>query len=197
MRQTCPTCRGTGEIIKNPCRKCNGQGRVKSKRTLTLKIPSGVETGSRLRLRGKGEGGVQGGPAGDLYVIIHVKGHEVFQRHDDDLFCEVPLPFHIAATGGELEVPTLEGFAKLKIPAGTPSGKVFRLKNKGIKAGGRGQGDQHVRVTVEVPTHLNGSQKKALQGFAETLKSSQQDQSEALQKHMKKFYERKQALENT
>jgi len=196
MRQNCPSCNGSGEVIENPCNKCSGTGREKTKRTLSLKVPAGVETGSRLRLRGKGEGGVQGGPAGDLYVIMNVKPHDIFERHGDELICEIPLPYPVAVLGGELEVPTLDGFAKLKIPAGTDSGKTFRLKHKGIKgANSRSAGDLHVRVFVEVPSKLSSDQKKTVH-----LLRDQMPEAKALGKlkeKMDKFYKRKQKLQET
>ena len=196
MRQTCNTCGGAGDVVRNPCKKCHGAGRVKGKRSLTLKIRAGVETGSRLRVAGKGEGGLRGGPAGDLYVIIHVKRHDLFEREDNDLFCEVPIPYHVAALGGEIEVPTLNGSAKLKVPSGTQSGKTFRLKNKGVPdARGYGNGDQHVRVLVEVPTHLSGSQKKELEKLGKTMDESNQSLSKAFKKQVKRFFERKSALD--
>ena len=147
MRQTCSACGGAGRVNSTPCPACRGAGRVKERKTITLKIPPGVETGSRLRLAGKGEGGVRGGPAGDLYVVIHVKEHEFFKRRDVDVFCEMPVPLHVAALGGEVQVPTIHGYAKLKVPAGTQGGALFRLRGKGLPDphGGRA-GDQHVRV---------------------------------------------------
>jgi len=196
MRQTCSTCGGAGEVIRNPCKKCHGTGRVKGKRSLTLKIRPGVETGSRLRVAGKGEGGVRGGPAGDLYVIIHVKRHELFERHELDLLCEVPIAYHVAALGGEIEVPTLTGAAKLKVPAGTQSGKTFRLKNKGVPdPRGYGNGDQHVSVIVEVPTNLSHAQKKEMEKFSEHLGDGNLSLSKTFKKRVKRFFERKDALD--
>lgn len=198
MRQTCRSCGGSGEVVTNPCKPCRGEGRTKDKRTLTLKIPPGVETGSRLRVRGKGEGGTNGAEAGDLYIIMHVRSHEVFQRDGDDLFCEIPIPFHIAAGGGEIEAPTLNGFAKLKIPSGTEGGKLFRLRNKGVKNPSRSSfGDLHVRIKIEVPIKLSGKQKKALQEFGDSLEENNQKQTQALRKRMTEFYARKESLENS
>jgi molecular chaperone DnaJ len=167
VRQTCSACNVTGETISNPCRTCRGEGRVKTRKTLTLRIPAGVETGSRLRLAGKGEGGTRGGASGDLYVVVHVKEHPFFKRHGDDIIVDMPIPFDVAALGGSVQVPTVHGYASLKIPAGTASGTVLRLKGKGIPSvsGGR-TGDQHVRVTVEVPERLDRKQKKTLEEFA-------------------------------
>lgn len=168
VRQTCPVCGGKGRVITKPCRECRGSGRMKVRKRLTLRIPPGVETGSRLRLAGRGEGGARGGPAGDLYVILHVKPHAFFQREGSDLHCEVPVPFDVAALGGDVEVPTLEGLARLKIDAGTETGRVFRLRGKGAPSvEGYGAGDLHVRVVIEIPSRLNSKQKKMLRDFAE------------------------------
>lgn len=168
VRQTCPDCGGSGQAITNPCPECRGEGRTRKRKSLTLKIPAGVETGSRLRLAGKGEGGARGGEAGDLYVVIHVKEHPFFQRHGDDIVVDMPVPMHIAAVGGTVEVPTIQGYEKLKIPAGTATGTVFRLRNKGVSHvhGGR-MGDQHVRVRVEVPDRLDRKQRKLLEEYAD------------------------------
>lgn len=196
VRQTCPVCNGEGTIVRNPCRECNGSGRHRVRRRITLRIPKGVETGSRLRLTGKGEGGQRGGPAGDLYVVLHVKEHELFERNGDDLFCEIPVPFEAAAAGGEVEVPTVDGFAKLKLAAGTPNGKTFRLRNKGVPSleGYGGSGDLHVRVVIEVPTKLNGAQKKALKEFAEHHSESAYPQQRKVRKRAEAFFERKKAV---
>jgi len=168
VRQTCPVCGGGGRVVTKPCSDCRGSGRQKTRKRLTLRIPPGVETGSRLRLAGRGEGGVRGGPPGDLYVILHVKAHEVFQREGGDLLCEVPVPMHIAALGGEIEVPTLEGYASLKIEPATESGRMFRMRARGVKSlDGHGRGDLHIRVVVEMPAHLNSAQKKALRAFSD------------------------------
>jgi molecular chaperone DnaJ len=167
IAQTCDKCRGAGEVIKTPCSKCRGSGRVAVERKIQVKIPAGVETGSRLRVSGEGEAGLKGGPRGDLYVAIYVRPHEIFSREDNHITCEVPISFVLAALGGEVNVPTLTGKVKMKIPVGTQSGKIFRLRGKGIKdLYGRGQGDQLVRIIVETPTHLNSTQKKALEEFA-------------------------------
>ncbi len=198
VRQACSQCRGTGEIIRNPCRTCRGTGRVKARRTITLKIPAGVETGSRLRVAGKGENGVRGGPAGDLYVVLHVREHDLFKRRDEDIFIQVPVPFHVAALGGEIEVPTLYGHAKLKIPAGTESGKIFRMRGRGLKGvGSFGNGDQHVVVMVETPERLSGKQKKALQEFSAMLDDSNHPESEKLRRKAKEFYRRRDTLEQS
>jgi molecular chaperone DnaJ len=168
IAQTCPRCEGRGKIIEKPCKICHGAGRREKTSKIKLKIPAGVDTGSRLRSSGNGEAGVRGGPAGDLYVVLHIKAHEIFEREGDDLICEVPISFVQAALGAEVEVPTLTGNAQIKIPPGTQPNTLFRLKGKGIKnVQGYGTGDLHVRVAVEVPTHLNGSQRAKIEEFAQ------------------------------
>ena len=168
IAQTCPHCQGAGRVIDKPCKTCKGAGRRERTSKIKLRIPAGVDTGSRLRSAGNGEAGFRGGPSGDLYVVLHVKAHEMFQRDGDDLLCEVPVSFVQAVLGAEIEVPTLEGKASLKIPAGTQPGTMFRLKGKGVKnIQGYGHGDLHVRINVEVPTHLSAAQKAKLQEFAE------------------------------
>jgi len=163
---TCSKCRGEGSIIKTACPKCSGSGKVAVERKIHVKIPAGVGDGSRLRLSQEGESGVKGGPSGDLYVVIYVKPHPIFSRHDNDLLCEEPISFVQAALGAEIEVPTLDGKVRMTIPAGTQSGKIFRLKGKGIvDLHTRDRGDEHVRVIVETPTHLNAPQKKLLEEF--------------------------------
>ena len=167
IAQTCPRCEGTGRIIERPCHVCEGVGRRERYSKIKIKIPAGVDTGTRLRSTGNGEGGLRGGPAGDLYVVLHVRSHEIFQRERDDLLCEVPISFVQAALGAEIEVPTLTGKANIRLPSGTQSGTLFRLKGKGVKnVQGYGWGDLHVRVTVEVPTHLNHPQRAKLEEFA-------------------------------
>ena len=167
VSQTCGRCRGTGTVIERPCRKCGGEGRAEMTSRIKLKIPAGIEDGSRLRSSRNGEAGIRGGPPGDLYVVIHIKEHEVFEREGDSLYCEVPIAFTTAALGGEVEVPTLEGRAHLKIPAGTQGATVFKLRGKGIPTLNSSQrGDLMVRVLVEVPTKLNGEQRRKLEEFA-------------------------------
>jgi molecular chaperone DnaJ len=167
VSQTCPRCRGAGEIIEKPCPKCHGEGRVEKLSRVKLKIPAGIREGSRLRSSHNGEAGVRGAPPGDLYVVIHIKEHKVFQRKDDDLYCEVPIAFSLAALGGEVDVPTLEGKAHLKVPAGTQSGQMFKLRGKGItNVNGRGRGDLFARLIVEVPSRLNAEQRRRLEEFA-------------------------------
>jgi len=196
MRQTCPDCAGAGQVISNPCTKCRGTGQSKGKRSITVRIPPGVETGSRLRVKSKGEGGLMGGPAGDLYVIMHVKPHPIFERHDLDLVIELPISFETAALGGEAQVPTLEGSSKIKIPLGTQNGRMLRLKNKGVKdPRGYGHGDLHIRVKVEVPTHLHGKAKKVFQQLEENLGESQYPDQAKFSKQSDEFAHRREELE--
>jgi molecular chaperone DnaJ len=167
VSQTCPRCRGVGQIIEKPCRACDGEGRAENTSRIKLKIPAGIADGSRLRSSGNGEAGIRGGPAGDLYVVIHIKEHPIFQREDNNLYCEVPVSFSLAALGGEIPVPTLEGKANLKVPAGTQSGQVFKLRGKGVaNVNGRDRGDLFARLLVEVPTRLNMEQRQKLEEFA-------------------------------
>ena len=168
IAQTCGKCEGAGQIIDKPCRVCNGAGRREKSGKVKLKIPAGVDTGARLRSTGNGEAGLRGGASGDLYVVLHVKQHEIFNRDGDDLICEVPIQFVQAALGAEIEVPTLTGKAQIRIPAGTQTNTVFRLKGQGVKSlQGHGHGDLHVKVVVEVPRNLNATQKAKLQEFSE------------------------------
>jgi molecular chaperone DnaJ len=167
IAQSCPRCEGAGRVIEKPCRACRGAGRRERTSKVPIKIPAGVDNGVRLRSSHNGESGVRGGPAGDLYVVIHVKAHDIFQRDGDDLLCEVPISFVQATLGAEIEVPTISGSSQIKIPAGTQSGTTFRLKGKGVKnLQGYGFGDLLVRVVVEVPRSLNSAQKAKLQEFA-------------------------------
>ncbi len=170
VQQTCPTCRGKGRMIKDPCPACRGQGRVQKEKNLEVKIPAGVDTGDRIRLAGEGESGGAGGMAGDLYVQIVVREHNLFKRDGADLFCEVPISFVDAALGGEIEIPTLDGRVKLKIPEGSQSGKQFRLRGKGVSpVRGGGPGDMLVKVMVETPVKLNKRQKEILREFQATM----------------------------
>ncbi|WP_020565790.1 molecular chaperone DnaJ [Methylosarcina fibrata] len=170
VQQTCPTCRGSGKQIKDPCGKCYGQGRVQETKTLSAKIPAGVDTGDRIRLAGEGEAGENGGPSGDLYVQIQVKEHPIFTRDGANLYCEVPISFPTACLGGELQVPTLDGKVNLKIPAETQTGKVFRLRGKGVKpVRGGAVGDLMCRVRVETPVHLTKEQKALIEELNESL----------------------------
>jgi len=168
IQQTCPACHGTGRVIPDPCVTCRGAGRVKKHKTLSVKIPAGVDEGDRIRLTGEGEAGVNGGPPGDLYVVVHLGTHGVFQRDGDDLHCEMPISFTLAALGGEIEIPTLDGSAKIRIPAETQTGQVFRLRGKGIK-GVRSTypGDLLCAIAVETPVRLTERQKELLRELEE------------------------------
>jgi molecular chaperone DnaJ len=168
IQQTCPTCHGTGKMVTDPCAGCRGAGRLKKHKTLAVKIPAGVDEGDRIRLSGEGEAGVNGGPPGDLYVVMHLKPHGVFQRDGDDLHCEMPISFTQAALGGEIEIPTLDGSAKIKVPPETQTGQVFRLRGKGIK-GVRSTypGDLLCEVVVETPVRLTDRQKELLRELEE------------------------------
>jgi molecular chaperone DnaJ len=189
IAQTCPHCKGAGRILEKPCKKCSGAGKQERTSKIKLRIPAGVEAGSRLRSQGNGEAGSRGGPAGDLYVFLQVKPHEIFSREGDDLLCEVPVSFVQATLGAEIEVPTLEGRATIKIPAGTQPGTLLRLKGRGVKnLQGYGQGDLHVRVQVEVPAHLNAEQKHKLQEFAALCDGKEMPMSQSFFEKAKKFF---------
>lgn len=166
IQQTCPHCRGAGTVIKNPCRTCHGSGRKRDHKTLSVSIPPGVDTGDRVRLGGEGEVGERGGPSGDLYIEVHLIDHPIFKRQDNHLYCEVPISYATATLGGEIEVPTLTGKLKLKVDAGTQTGKLFRLRNKGVKpARGGSTGDLLCKVNIETPVNLTADQKKLLTDF--------------------------------
>lgn len=170
VQQTCPSCRGRGRVITDPCNSCYGRGRVEETKTLSVKVPAGVDTGDRIRLSGEGEAGPEGGLPGDLYVQVVMKDHPIFQRDGSNLYCEVPISIIDAALGGELEVPTLDGRVKLKIPSETQTGKLFRMRGKGIApVRGGGPGDLLCRVEVETPVKLNSEQKELLRQFQQTL----------------------------
>ena len=170
IQQTCPDCQGSGEVVSDPCRACSGSGRAKERTKVRVKVPAGIEDGSRLRSSGNGDHGSKGGPPGDLYIVIHVRQHEVFEREGDDLHCQMPLSFTTAALGGEVLVPTLEGKANLKVPAGTQNGTTFRLRSKGVKALGENRhGDLYVHVQIAVPTKLTPEQRSHLEAFAQTF----------------------------
>jgi molecular chaperone DnaJ len=172
LQQACPRCRGVGKIVKNPCDTCLGQGRVRRTKKLSVKIPAGVDTGDRIRLSGEGEAGRNGGPAGDLYVEVHVRAHEIFERDGEHLSCEVPVSFTTATLGGTVIVPTLEGQVSLKIPAESQSGRVFRLRDKGVKpVRGGARGDLFCKVMVETPVKLSSEQKELLRKFDASLKA--------------------------
>jgi molecular chaperone DnaJ len=171
VQQTCPNCRGNGKIISNPCKTCHGEGRIEEHKTLSVKVPAGVDNGDRIRLSGEGEAGVNNGPAGDLYVQIIVKPHDIFTRDGSHLQCEVPISFSTAALGGELEVPTLDGKLKLKVPAETQTGKLFRMRGKGVKpVRGGMEGDLLCRIVVETPVNLTKRQKELMQEFEASMK---------------------------
>ncbi|MCW5589449.1 MAG: molecular chaperone DnaJ [Legionellales bacterium] len=178
IQQTCPSCRGAGTVIGDPCGSCRGQGRVRDKKTLAVNIPAGIDDGDRIRLSGEGEAGFGGGPAGDLYVQIRIKPHPIFSRQGNDLHCEVPINIVLAALGGELEAPTLDGRVKLKIPAETQTGKQFRLRGKGVKSVRGGQtGDLICHVFVETPVKLNREQKELLQQFSDSMSQDNHNHS--------------------
>jgi molecular chaperone DnaJ len=169
VQQACPTCHGRGKIIKEPCESCHGQGRKNKTKTLNVKIPSGVDTGDRIRLSGEGEAGEFGAPAGDLYVQVHVRDHKIFERDGNNLYCEVPVSFSMAALGGEVEVPTLDGRVSLKVPAETQTGRMFRMRGKGVKSvRGGGVGDLICKLVVETPVKLSSRQKELLKEFEES-----------------------------
>jgi len=171
VQQTCPRCNGRGQVISDPCGTCRGQGRVRKQKTLSVKIPPGVDTGDRIRLAGEGEAGRSGGPTGDLYVEVRVRDHAIFERDGSHLSCEVPVGFATAALGGSIDVPTLDGNTTIKVPAETQSGRVFRLREKGIKpVRGGPTGDLFCRIVVETPVHLTREQKDLLKKFEESLK---------------------------
>lgn len=192
LQQTCPTCHGSGKIIKEPCSKCRGSGFEKKTHTLKVKIPAGVDDGIRIRLSGEGEAGVNGGPSGDLFVVPHIKHHEFFQRDGMDLHCEMPISFATAALGGEVEVPTLDGMANMKIPSETQSGKIFRLRGKGIKSVHNDKkGDLLCHVVVETPVKLTDRQKELLREFDEISagsKTTQHPRSKSFMDKLRDFF---------
>lgn len=194
VQQACPRCRGAGQSVADPCKTCNGQGRVQETRTLSVKIPAGVDTGDRIRLAGKGEAGARGGAAGDLYVEVRVLSHPLFDRDGDNLHCDIPVPFTTAALGGEIKVPTLEGSVMLKIPAETQSGKQFKIRGKGVKSvRSHSTGDLLCRVNVETPIRLNGEQKELLKKFQDTFDSGTTDhnpRSRSWMDNVRDFFDR-------
>jgi len=192
IQQTCPSCHGEGKIISDPCTSCHGHGRVRETKKLTVKVPAGVDNGDRIRLSGEGEAGIHGGGAGDLYVQVSIKAHAIFERHEGDLYCEVPISFITAALGGVIEVPTLEGRVSLKVPAETQTHKVFRLRGKGIKSlRGHSAGDLLCKVVVETPVNLSREQKELLQSLQGTLDGSKthSPRSSSWFDSVKKFFE--------
>ena len=189
VRQTCPTCGGEGTIIEKPCRKCRGSGHVSEQQHIAVKIPAGVDTGSRLRLSGKGGGGLRGGENGDLYILLSVRESDIFEREGQDLFVDVPVSPVTAALGGEVSVPTPEGEAKLKIPAGTDNGKVFRLRGKGIPSlRGGVAGDVDARIVIEVPANLDRRQRELLEEFQKTVKGGTFPQAQTFANRAKVFF---------
>lgn len=193
IQQTCPACHGEGRVIKSPCGDCRGAGRVRDSKKLKVKIPAGVDDGDRIRLSNEGEMGGNGGPAGDLYVQVNLKKHAIFERRESDLYCEVPISFVTAALGGELEVPTLDGKVNLKVPSETQTGKVFRLRGKGVKSvRGYGVGDLLCKVIVETPVSLSKEQRNMLESFEESLGASRKKhtpKSNSWFAGVKKFFE--------
>jgi molecular chaperone DnaJ len=172
IQQTCPACKGAGTTIADPCGDCHGRGRVRKTRTLAVKVPAGVDDGDRIRLSGEGEAGRNGGPSGDLYVEIRIKPHKIFEREGSNLACEVPVSIATATLGGEVELPTLDGTVSLKVPSGTQSGKVFRLRGKGVTTvRDHRQGDLFATVSVETPVNLTSEQKDLLAKFEESLRA--------------------------
>ena len=195
VRQTCPRCGGTGTVVEKPCSQCRGSGQVRTPRTITLRIPRGVDTGSRLRLSGKGAGGLRGGEPGDLYVVLNVRPSEIFEREDLDLAVNVPVSPILAALGGEVEIPTPEGIATLKIASGTPNGKLLRLRGKGVPdLRGGSPGDLVARIVFEVPTRLTGKQRGLLEDLAKTLDPSNFPDAQSFSSKMKVFYQHRDKL---
>ncbi|RLQ98170.1 molecular chaperone DnaJ [Falsibacillus albus] len=183
-RRVCHYCQGTGKQIKDKCSTCGGAGKVKKRRKINVKIPAGIDDGQQLRVTGQGEPGVNGGPSGDLYVVFHVRSHEFFERDGDDIYCEMPITFVQSALGDEIEVPTLHGKVKLKVPAGTQTGTRFRLKGKGVpNVRGYGVGDQHIKVKVVTPTKMNEKQKQLLREFADLS-------GQVLDEHQESFFDK-------
>ena len=190
VQRPCHQCNGTGEQIESPCGTCRGQGVVRKQKTLSVKIPPGVDTGNRIRLNGEGEAGLRGGQTGDLYVQIHVKEHNIFQRDGNDLYCEVPIDFATATLGGSIEVPTLESKLKINIPAGTQTEKLFRLRGKGVPAIRHGgTGDLLCQIKIETPVNLTGKQKELLKAFSSSCDEKQYPESSSFFGKMKSFFE--------
>ena len=191
VARPCPTCRGTGRTISKPCQACRGAGRVGRERKITAKIPAGIATGQRLRIYGEGEHGTAGGPAGDLYVVVHVQEHSFFQREGDDLYCEMPIPFPTLALGGEITVPTLAGEEEIKVSAGTQAGTRFKLRGKGMpNVSGRGHGDLYVIARVAVPKKLTKEQKHLLEELAKTMPQETLEPSDSDESGDKPFFEK-------
>ena len=190
VRQTCSTCHGSGKKVEKACSTCGGEGRVNETTKIKVKVPAGVDTGSKLRSANNGEAGAGGGPSGDLYIVIHVADHEIFERQEENLFCQIPIKFTLASLGGTIEVPTLTGKASLKIPAGTQSGTTFRLKGKGIPSLRGGYfGDQMIRVEIEVPTSLSSDQRQKLEEFALACGDADEPVGKTFFDKAKKFFD--------
>lgn len=193
VQQACPNCRGQGKVISEPCSACHGQGRIQEHKTLSVKVPAGVDTGDRIRLSGEGEAGENGGPSGDLFVHVQVKPHPIFKRDENDLLCEMPISIGTAALGGELEVPTLSGKLKLKVPSETQSGKMFRMRGKGVKpVRGGPAGDLLCRVAVETPVKLNSKQKELIREFEQSIQQDSKHhspQSASWMDRVKRFFD--------
>jgi molecular chaperone DnaJ len=190
VRQVCSTCHGQGIVIERPCGDCNGEGRGMKTSKIKLRIPAGVDTGSKLRSAGNGEAGVMGGPSGDLYVVVHLREHEIFERHGDDLSCDIPIKFTLASIGGTIDVPTLNGKASLKIPSGTQSGTTFRLRGHGMpNIRSNRKGDQFIRVHIEVPTKLTAEQREKLEDFAVACGDADNPVGEGFFEKAKRFFE--------
>jgi len=189
IQQTCPRCQGSGKIIAEPCSACHGQGRVKKHKTLSVKIPAGVDEGDRIRLAGEGEAGVNGGPPGDLYVMVHLKAHALFKRDGDNLHCEMPVSFVTAALGGEVEIPTLDGHAKLKVTPETQTGQVLRLRGKGIKGvRSNSPGDLFCHVVVETPVKLSSKQKELLREFESLSQQNNNPKAQSFMDRVREFF---------
>lgn len=190
VERTCPTCHGMGQMIKNPCKSCHGQGRVEKERSLSVNIPAGVETGTRIRLAGEGEAGMRGGPSGDLYIFIEVANHAIFERDGVNLFCHVPVSMATAALGGDIEVPTIDGGrSRVKIPGGSQSGRQMRLRGKGMPAlRGGGEGDMYIELAVETPVNLTSRQKEILKEFDELSEENNPESSNFFSK-VKSFWD--------
>ncbi|MGI3186109.1 molecular chaperone DnaJ [Nioella aestuarii] len=191
VERTCPTCSGAGQIVKNPCRVCGGSGRTEKEKALSVNIPAGVETGTRIRLSGEGEAGLRGGPTGDLYIFIEVQDHAIFQRDGLDLFCRVPVSMTKAALGGEVEVPTIDGGrSRVKVPEGSQSGRQMRLRSKGMPAlRGTGQGDMYIELAVETPVKLTSEQKELLRQFEESCAKSNNPNASGFFDKVKNFWD--------
>ena len=189
IQQTCPDCMGTGQTISDPCKDCHGAGRVKDRTRIRMKIPAGVEDNMRIRSNGNGDAGMRGGPNGDLYVVVQIKSHDIFERDGNDLHCQVPVGYPIAALGGELPVPTLDGKANVRVPPGTQNGATFRLRHQGMKeVGSERKGDLYVHVQIAVPSKLNAEQKEKLQEFAKALGEHNSPLQESFLEKAKRFF---------